>query len=302
MTIVPPAHNAGSTMFFPDQIPFAGMVLVFMASGITLADSNPPDSQPDKSQFTLFNPTPASQLRDLNPDRPTVTEGPFTVDAGHLQIESSFIEYTHDVTAGTRTDAFDVLPTNLRVGVLTNFELDFVLDPYQNSLTTGVEAAGRQQGFGDIDLRAKLNFLGNDGGPFAVGLLPFVKLPAGAAGISNHHVEAGLIFPVGMNLPAGFSIQAMAEFDLDRDAANTGYGVDSTESIVLQKSITEALGVYVEGVGIAPIQTGRTFQAFVDIGGSLTLSPNIALDAGVNIGISRSAPDFTVFSGITFRI
>src|SRR5437764_1052507 len=37
----------------------------------------------DKSSYTLFNPTPLNLMRDLNPDRPDVTESPFTVDAGH---------------------------------------------------------------------------------------------------------------------------------------------------------------------------------------------------------------------------
>jgi hypothetical protein len=303
MTIVPPAHNPGGTMIFPMQQFRLGIALaVCMAGRITLAESSAPDSQPDKSNRTFFNPTPTSDLRQLNPDRPTVTEGPFTVDAGHFQIESSFVEYTHDVSDGSRTDAFDVLPTNVRVGLLNNLEFDLVVDPYQNTVTTGRAPSNRQQGFGDVDLRAKLNFLGNDGGSIALGLLPFVKLPTGAAGISNHNVEAGLILPVGINLPAGFSIQAMAEFDLDRNAANTGYGVDSTESIVLQKSINDAVGVYVEAVGITPIRTGRTFQASADVGTSIAIGPNVAIDAGINIGISKAAPDFTVFTGITFRV
>jgi hypothetical protein len=36
---------------------------------------------PDKSQYTLFNPTPSKCLREFDPDRPDVTDSPFTVDA-----------------------------------------------------------------------------------------------------------------------------------------------------------------------------------------------------------------------------
>ena len=32
---------------------------------------------PDKSQYTLFNPTPANCLREFDPDRPDVTDSPF---------------------------------------------------------------------------------------------------------------------------------------------------------------------------------------------------------------------------------
>jgi hypothetical protein len=43
----------------------------------------------DRSRYTLFNPTPDHLLRDLTTDRPYISESPFTVDAGHIQIESN---------------------------------------------------------------------------------------------------------------------------------------------------------------------------------------------------------------------
>src|SRR5262249_25819964 len=48
---------------------------------------------PDKSQYKLFNPTPANCLREFDPDRPDVTDNPFTIDAGHIQFESSLFSY-----------------------------------------------------------------------------------------------------------------------------------------------------------------------------------------------------------------
>ena len=42
----------------------------------------------DKSQYTLFNPTPKEQMRPFNTDRPTKSNVPYTVDAGHFQIET----------------------------------------------------------------------------------------------------------------------------------------------------------------------------------------------------------------------
>lgn len=37
-------------------------------------------SHTDKSQFSLFNPTPRELWRDLSADRPDFTESPITVD------------------------------------------------------------------------------------------------------------------------------------------------------------------------------------------------------------------------------
>ena len=47
-----------------------------------------PTPTPDKSQYTLFNPTPIDLRRPYNTDRPSKTDSPFTIDAGVFQIES----------------------------------------------------------------------------------------------------------------------------------------------------------------------------------------------------------------------
>ena len=41
----------------------------------------------DSAQFSWRKPVPANRLRPLRPDRPGVSESPFTVDAGHVQLE-----------------------------------------------------------------------------------------------------------------------------------------------------------------------------------------------------------------------
>src|SRR5213594_318437 len=56
----------------------------------------------DKSSYTIFNPVPHDLMRELSPDRPDKTESPYTVDAGHFQLEMDFVNYTHDHdTAGS---------------------------------------------------------------------------------------------------------------------------------------------------------------------------------------------------------
>ena len=51
---------------------------------------------PDKSGYNLFNPTPDKYMREMSPDRPDKTDSPFTVDAGHFQLEMDFANFTYD--------------------------------------------------------------------------------------------------------------------------------------------------------------------------------------------------------------
>ena len=256
----------------------------------------------DKSVYTIFNPTPAADLRPFNPDRPDVTESPNTIDAGHYQMEFSFVEYTFDDHQGVRMDGFNVLPANLRIGVLDNLELDYMVNPYQNILTHGEGITDRVSGFGDTEIRAKLNLWGNDGGDTAGGILPFIVIPSGAEGISDHHVEGGVILPLAAELPAGFGLGTQAEFDFDRNEDNSGYGVDFVHTITIDHDLIERISAYVEYVGVAPMHLDQTYLAYFDAGVMFALAENVQLDVGINRGLSRQAADYTVFTGLSFRL
>jgi hypothetical protein len=86
---------------------------------------------PDKSQYTLFNPTPANCLREFDPDRPDVTDSPFTVDAGHIQFESSLFSYalSRPDRQGVVSEEFDILDTNIRLGISNYAEIDLDIPP-----------------------------------------------------------------------------------------------------------------------------------------------------------------------------
>jgi len=264
-------------------------------------DASQPAAPVDKSQYNLFNPTPRSLMRDFNPDRPDVTESPYTVDAGHYQLEFSFVEYTHDDDHGMKTDGFSVLPANLRIGVLNNVEFDVMPNPYENILTHGNGVSSRMSGFGDLALRAKVNFWGNDGGATAGGIIPFVTLPTGQDGLSDHHVEGGVIFPLAVNLPAGFDLGTQVEFDFDRNKNDDGYGMDFIQTVTVGHDIVKNLSGYVEYVGASPIDIGQTYQAFFDTGLMYLIGDNMEVDVGINVGLSDQAPDYLVFSGMSFR-
>src|SRR6267378_3308055 len=68
---------------------------ILLSAASALADETPPKAV-DKSQYTLFNPTPKENMRDFNTDRPTKSNVPYTVDAGHFQYEGDLFIYGYD--------------------------------------------------------------------------------------------------------------------------------------------------------------------------------------------------------------
>jgi hypothetical protein len=55
----------------------------------------------DKTAYTLFNPAPESQMRPLASDEFDKVVNPFTVDAGHVQLEADLVEWYSGTQRGT---------------------------------------------------------------------------------------------------------------------------------------------------------------------------------------------------------
>src|SRR5208282_2636340 len=98
---------------------FLAAVLV-AAPGARAAAQETNSVPPDKSGYNLFNPVPENLMRELTPDRPDKTESPYTVDAGHFQLEMDFANYTYNDSGGTTTRAWNVAPFNIKAGLLNN--------------------------------------------------------------------------------------------------------------------------------------------------------------------------------------
>ena len=122
-------------------------------------------------------------------------------------MEMDFANLTYDAPGSSRgsakSESYQVAPMNLKVGVLNNMDVQLVLMPYQSERTTdtSVGTVEQKSGFGDITPRVKVNLIGNDGGFFALALIPFVKLPTSQDHLGNNSVEGGLGIPYAFDVP-----------------------------------------------------------------------------------------------------
>jgi len=264
------------------------------------------EALPDKSVYSLFHPVPAEWMRELSTDLPDQTESPYTVDAGHLQLELDFLTATVDreqsAESDVRTTVWGVGPLNFKIGLLNQLDVQFVLDTHVHSrledrLAGTVEKAS---GLGDWQTRLKLNLWGNDGGRTALAVMPFVKWPLARSKLRNGQTEGGLIIPLAVELPRGWSLGLMTEFDFVVGAG----GRRTTEFVnlaTLGHELFGPLAAYVEFASVVSAAGDVAWLGQVDLGFTYAIHRNVRLDLGCNFGVTRSAPDYQPFLGLSWR-
>jgi hypothetical protein len=285
----------------------AGVLMMAVSTAESVGAEALPSASPDKGKYNLFNPTPRQLMREMNTDRPDKTESPYTVDAGHFQIEADILNYSYDrynpARSDTRVETVNIAPMNLKVGLCNNVDFQLVIETYTSIRVHDVATGSVQKnrGFGDITPRLKWNIWGNDGGATALGLMPIVKLPTNQDDLGNNSVEGGVIVPFAAQLPYNWSMGLMTEFDFNRDSVGRGHHAEFIHSITFSHDIVNKLAGYAEFFTLVSEESGSDWIGTVDIGLTYALSDDLQLDGGVNIGVTRSADDINPFIGISWR-
>lgn len=247
-----------------------------------------------ETSYSLFNPIPKKQWRELSADRPDFTESPFTVDPGAFQLEMSFLSYSHDGDNETYT----IAPFNFKLGLTHNTDLQIVFDPY---VQIDERIAGNRDGIGDFQIRLKINVWENNDSSTGFGVMPYVKLPTAASNLGNDKVEGGIIVPFATGLADNLGLGLMFETDFVYDEADDAYDTEFIVSAVLGSGVTTILGVYGEIVGITSTDTNANNRSMLNLGATVGTSENLVFDAGINLGLTDNTEDITLFGGITYR-
>ncbi len=244
--------------------------------------------------------------RDMSTDRPDKTESPYTVDAGRYQLEMSLVDYSRDrhnpEGAENNVDTLSVAPMNWKAGLTNRMDVQVIINPYIREKADDGATTERKTGFGDMQTRLKINLWGNDSGTTAFAAMPFVKFPTSTNNLGNDAFEGGLILPLAVQLPGGWNMGLMTEFDANEDPENDGrYVVDYINSITFGHQIVGDLAGYVEFFSNITDSNSTAWVGTVDAGLTYGLTDDIQLDAGVNVGVTRSAEDLNPFCGLSVR-
>ena len=260
----------------------------------------------DKSVFNLFNPVPEDMMRELAADRPDKTDCPFTVDAGHFQIEMDFANLTYNgpnsQRGNSRFTAVDVAPVNIKAGLLNNLDFQLIFTSYRTEKTEDLETGTirRKSGFDGITPRFKLNVCGNDGGFFALGLIPFVKLPVNTDHLGNDFVEGGVAVPYSFDVQ-GWDVGLQVAFRANRNDAGAGYHAEFDNSISIGHSLIGKLSIAAEFFGSVSTERDADWTGTVDTWLTYQINKDLRLDGGVYIGVTLAADDWHPWLGMTWR-
>lgn len=232
----------------------------------------------------------SADLRPLSTDRPDTTESPYTVDAGHFQLEMELATWARD---GGESE-FSFMEINAKAGLSGSTDLQVVFPFF-----THVE--GGEEGFGDIEMRLKWNVWGNDNGSTALALMPFIKLPTAHGDLGNDEFEGGLIVPFAFEGPAGWSCAVMAEADLALNDDGGGYHPELLTSATASHDLNDCMAMFVELVSILNAESGDAREAYFNTGLTWQVAEMWQLDGGVRVGLTRASTDFTPFVGASTK-
>jgi len=250
---------------------------------------------------------PAAQptLRPLCPDRPGKGTAPCTVDRGRWQLEVDGADYTRQSAGGAVTTTWVLASPELKYGLTDDLDLEASFAPFNRVSSRPAPNAPKRTltGVGDLFLRAKLNLTGNSQGALGLAIEPYVKAPTARDGIGDGAWEEGVLAPVSLNLPHGWSLAATPEADLVLDAAGAGRHV----ALQLPVGLGHAIGPVAASVELWTQQdfdpAGTTRQYSVDLAAAWQPAgqPDLQLDAGVNLGLNAATPDVQVYAGLSRR-
>ena len=255
----------------------------------------------DKHQFSLFNPTPRKYMRPMVPDRPGITESPYSVDAGHFQYETDALRLLTRREGTAYGHDWYINHALAKVGISDRTDLQIGIDSYTDTRNYDEADPAQTQeyrGFGDVTLRLKHTLVGDDNSRWALGLIGYVTLPTGGPR-GDGAVEFGAVLPVVYQLTKPWSIGGQVATQVYWDRETQSRYLQLTPTFTTDYQLSKLVQVFAELVGYKDVRK-TLWRSSVNTGVQLDVSENVQLDFGTHLPITNSV-DREYFFGLSFR-
>lgn len=255
----------------------------------------------DKNQFNLFRPTPRKYMRPMVPDRPGITESPYSVDAGHFQYETDALRLLTRREGTAYGHDWYINHALAKIGLTNRTDLQIGLDSYTDTRNYDDTDPGQTtvaRGVGDLNLRLKHTLVGDDNSRWALGLIGYVTLPTGGPR-GDGAVEYGAVLPVVYQLTKPWSIGGQVATQVYWDRETHAHYLQLTPTFTTDYQFTKLIQVFAELVGYRDVRQ-PSWLSSINTGVQLDVSDNVQLDFGTHLPITNSV-DREYFIGMSFR-
>ena len=240
--------------------------------------------------------------RDFCANRPGLNTPACTLEPGAVMIETGIMQWDHTADLATIDDTITLGDTTVRVGIADRAELQLGFVPYvrdrlrdamSGSVSTG-------DGAGDVTLALRRGIAGANG-PFAI--QPFVTLPVGKAPGGAGDWGAGVIVPMGFNLPAGFQLAVSPEIDAATNSGGSGRHLAFGSAVGLSHALGKTLSLAVEANAFRDNDpSGHETRMLAAVSLAWQPVPGFQLDIEVDAGLRGGVPGRTLSIGFAKRL
>jgi hypothetical protein len=224
------------------------------------------------------------------------TETPGTAPVGGLRVEIEALSlatdrHTLDRDGVTYRSAL-AGSVFLSTGVTPTWDIQLGVDLWRKESAVDEFGSSTESGRGDLWLRAKWNFAGdeNEGPTWAV--LPYVKVPTAADGIGNDAWEPGVLLVFGRPLGESRSWQVNAGLDWLDDGAG-GCDVYFSVSSALTHWLNGRWGIYGEVYAWSDASILRDASVEIGVGVTCAVGETGWVELACYVGVTRVAVDYT---------
>lgn len=251
--------------------------------------------------FALGVTTTSSAIADdrlFSSDRPGKSYSPFTVPTTHFQIETDTLKYTRQ----NNVRSLQTLDPTIRYGVTNRLELNLSLGGWITQWTrVGRHNTNNISGYGDTNLDAKFNVIGNDGGKVAAAVVVNAKIPTAKKGLGNGQMEYSLSLPLQYSVTDAFSVGLMPQAQIQNNALNNGKQMTYSGSVFGNYAITDKLGVSLEVYQSYSTDKYTKSQRSIDPSITYMITPSLQIDVGAYVGLNKDTPSMVAYIGISKR-
>jgi hypothetical protein len=233
----------------------------------------------------------------IDPDRPDLTNTAQLVAPGFMQFEAGGI-FTRESDDRHISGA----PFGIRLGLRDWIEARLGFD---NLLVRAVDdAAGNQAGIGNLQLGAKIRVWPDTDGQSLLSLLPSVNLPTASEekglGSGGADFTLAMLTFVELNPRAQVGIN----YIIGAIAADGGasHFVQHVASASLGLTITDHWNPYFEMSAISRNRLDGSPVVAINVGTLYVIGRRLALDGGVQFGVTEDASAFSAFGGFSVAV